>query len=472
MGKMFYSKLKAFPDDFLWGASTSAYQVEGAWNEDGKGMSIQDLHRSAAGIADFRVASDHYHRFREDVSLMAEMGMRAYRFSIAWSRVIPDGRGETNERGIAFYEALVDELLAHGITPIVTMFHFDLPLALQERGGWTNRETVDAFERYARILFERLGDRVKYWLTINEQNVMVIHPGAMYAGEIPSQKELYQQSHNMFVASAKATNMLHQMWPDAKIGPAPNVTAVYPETCDPADVIAAENWEAIRCWLYLDVAARGSYNTLAWSYLEEHALVPTIAEGDRELLASAKPDFLAMNYYATATVAAARNDGHDRAPRNGDQQVMIGEEGVYRAASNEHLEQTEYGWLIDPVGLRTTLRRVWDRYHLPILITENGIGVREELGQDGRVHDQYRIDYLERHFREAQLAITDGVQLIGYCPWAFIDVVSTHNGYGKRYGFVFVNRTEDDLLDLRRVRKDSFFWYQGVIARNGLVSLP
>jgi len=179
-----------------------------------------------------------------------------------------------------------------------------------------------------------------------------------------------------------------------------------------------------------------------------------------------------MNYYATATVAAARNDGHDRAPRNGDQQVMIGEEGVYRAASNEHLEQTEYGWLIDPVGLRTTLRRVWDRYHLPILITENGIGVREELGQDGRVHDQYRIDYLERHFREAQLAITDGVQLIGYCPWAFIDVVSTHNGYGKRYGFVFVNRTEDDLLDLRRVRKDSFFWYQGVIARNGLVSLP
>ena len=465
---MFHSRLKAFPNDFLWGASTSAYQVDGAWNEDGKGMSVQDLHESVSGVADFKVASDHYHRFREDVALMAEMGMKAYRFSIAWSRVIPDGTGEVNEKGMAFYEALVDELLAHDITPVVTMFHFDLPLALYERGGWANRETVDAFERYARILFERLGDRVPYWLTINEQNVMINHPGAMSAGESPSQKVLYQQCHNMFVASAKATKLLHEMCPGDKIGPAPNITAIYPETCDPSDVIAADDWEAIRCWLYLDMAAKGYYNSLVWSYLEERGFTPEIAEGDMELLASAKPDFLAMNYYATATVAAARNDGHDRAPRNGDQQVMVGEEGVYRAGANEHLEKTEYGWLIDPIGLRTTLRRVWDRYRLPILITENGIGVREELGEDGCVHDQYRIDYLNRHFHEAQLAITDGVQLIGYCPWAFMDVVSTHNGYGKRYGFVFVNRTEDDLLDLRRVRKDSFFWYRDVIARNGL----
>lgn len=465
---MFYTKLKPFPDDFLWGASTSAYQVEGAWDEDGKGMSVQDLHESAQGVADFKVASDHYHRFREDVALMAEMGMKAYRFSIAWSRVIPDGSGEVNERGLAFYDALVDELVSHGITPVVTMFHFDLPLALHERGGWANRETVDAFERYARVLFDRLGDRVKYWLTINEQNVMINHPGAMSAGVIPSQKVLYQQCHNMFVASARATVLLHEMWPDAKIGPAPNITAIYPATCDPADVIAADNWESIRCWLYLDMAARGYYNSLVWAYLEEKGCAPTIEEGDMDLLSRAKPDFLAMNYYATATVSAARNDGHDRAPRNGDQQVMIGEEGVYRASSNEHLEQTEYGWTIDPVGLRVTLRRVWDRYHLPILITESGIGVREELGGDGHIHDQYRIDYLTRHFEEARLAITDGVDLIGYCPWAFMDLVSTHNGYGKRYGFVFVNRGEDDLLDLRRIPKDSFYWYKDVIARNGI----
>lgn len=464
---MFYAKPKEFPEGFLWGASTSAYQVEGAWDEDGKGMSVQDLHETVPGVADFKVASDHYHRFREDVALMAEMGMKAYRFSIAWSRVIPNGTGEVNERGLAFYDELIDELVARDITPVVTMFHFDLPVALYRRGGWANRETVDAFERYAKVLFERFGDRVRYWLTINEQNVMINHPSAMSVGEIPGKQELYQQCHNMFVASAKATNLLHAMWPESKIGPAPNITAIYPETCDPADVIAADNWEAIRCWLYLDMAAHGYYNSLVWAYLEESGCTPTIEYGDMELLASAKPDFLAMNYYATATVSAARNDGHDRAPRNGDQQVMIGEEGVYRAGTNEHLEQTEYGWTIDPVGLRVTLRRVWDRYHLPILITENGIGVREELGPDGCVHDQYRIDYLQRHFEEARLAISDGVDLMGYCPWAFMDLVSTHNGYGKRYGFVYVNRTEDDLLDLRRVRKDSFFWYRDVIAQNG-----
>lgn len=464
---MFYKQLKPFPEGFLWGASTSAYQVEGAWDEDGKGMSVQDLHEPPAGITDFKVASDHYHRFREDVALMAELGIKAYRFSVAWSRVIPDGSGVVNERGLAFYDELVNELVAHNITPVVTLFHFDLPLTLHERGGWAVRETIDAFERYARVLFERLGDRVKYWLTINEQNVMVNHPNAMNPGRVPGQAELYQQSHNMFVASAKATLLLHEMWPDAKIGPAPNITAIYPESCDPTDVIAADNWESIRCWLYLDMAVFGRYNPIAWAYMEEKGCAPTIAPGDMDLLARAKPDFLGVNYYATATVAAARNDGHDRAPRNGDQQVMLGEEGVYRGGSNPHLEQTEYGWIVDSVGLRTTLRRIASRYGLPILITENGLGAKDELAADGCVHDVYRIDYLRRHFEQAQLAITDGVDLIGYCPWSFLDLVSTHQGYGKRYGFVYINRGEKDLRDLRRIPKDSFYWYQGVIASNG-----
>ncbi len=464
---MYYKKLKAFPDDFLWGASTSAYQAEGAYNEDGKGLSVQDLHHPK-DIADFKIASDHYHHFKEDVQMMAELGLKAYRFSIAWTRIIPDGDGEINKAGIDFYNALIDELCAYHIEPVVTMYHFDLPLALHEKGGWANRHTIDAFVRYARILFENFGDRVKYWLTINEQNVMINHPSAMNPGRLPSKKELYQQCHNMFVASAKATLLCHEMIENGKIGPAPNITAIYPETCKPEDIIAADNWESIRCWLYLDMAVYGRYNNLVWSYLEDHMLTPEIEEGDMDLLAQAKPDYLGINYYATATVAGPKNDGTDCQARNGDQQIMIGEEGVYRAANNKYLETTEYGWMIDSIGLRVTLRRIYDRYHMPILITENGIGAKDELAKDGKIHDHYRIDYLQRHFHQAQLAITDGVDLIGYCPWSFMDLVSTHQGYGKRYGFVFIDRDEKNIKQLKRIKKDSFYWYRDIIQNNGL----
>lgn len=464
---MHYHKLKEFPKDFLWGASTSSYQVEGAFDEDGKGMSIQDLH-APEHIADFKVASDHYHHWKEDVALMAEMGLKAYRFSISWARILPDGEGEVNEAGVRFYDQLIDELVKNNIEPVVTMYHFDLPLELYKKGGWNNRETIDAFEKYAKILFENYGDRVKYWLTINEQNCMINHPNAMNPGKVPSKKELYQQCHNMFVAGAKATLLCHEMCKDAKIGPAPNITAIYPETCAPSDVIAADNWETIRCWMYLDMAVYGKYNALAWAYMEEKDSLPQIEEGDMELLASAKADFIGVNYYATATVSASKNDGTDCQPRNGDQQVMLGEEGVYRAATNPNLEETEFGWIIDSVGLRVTLRRIYSRYNLPLLITENGLGAKDVISEDGKVHDEYRIDYLKRHFKQAQLAITDGVDLIGYCPWSFMDLVSTHQGYEKRYGFVYVNREEKDLKDMARIKKDSFYWYQDVIKSNCL----
>lgn len=463
---MFYQELKDFPEGFLWGASTSAYQVEGAYNEDGKGLSVQDMHTPPKGITDFKIASDHYHRYKEDIKLMAELGLKAYRFSIAWSRIIPDGNGEVNEKGIKFYSDLIDELINYGIEPVVTMYHFDLPYALHQQGGWANRQTIDAFEKYAKVLFENYGDRVKYWLTINEQNVMINHPNAMNPGKTPSKKELYQQCHNMFVAAAKATLLCHEMIKEGKIGPAPNITAIYPEKCNPSDVIAAENWESIRCWLYLDIAVYGRYNSLVWSYLEEKGITPEIEDGDMEIIAKAKPDYLGVNYYATATVAAAKNDGTDCQARNGDQQIMIGEEGVYRAAKNDYLEQTEFGWMVDSIGLRVTLRRIYDRYHLPLLITENGLGAKDEL-VDGRVKDDYRIDYLSRHFHQAKLAISDGVDLIGYCPWAFIDLVSTHQGYEKRYGFVYVDRDEDDLKELKRIKKDSFQWYRLIIKENG-----
>ncbi|NFO11690.1 UNVERIFIED_ORG: 6-phospho-beta-glucosidase [Clostridium botulinum] len=467
---MIYNNIKGFPENFLWGGSTSAYQVEGAWNEDGKGLSVIDMCDHPEGTADFKIASDHYHRFKEDVKLFSEMGLKAYRFSIAWTRIIPQGTGEVNEKGIKFYNDLIDELNKYNIEPVVTMFHFDLPYALEEKGGWSNRDTIDAFSKYAKVLFERFGSKVKYWLTINEQNTMILHPGAIgipKGGKLPSKKELYQQNHHMLLAQAKVMNLCHEMCPNGKIGPALNTTAMYGETCNPLDAIAAHNWETIRCWSFLDMAVRGKYNKLAWSYLMDRGLEPIIEYGDMDIMKNAKPDFIAINYYSTATIAASKGDASDISARAGDQQIMLGEQGVYRAAENPYVDKTKYGWVVDPIGLRMTLRKVSERYDLPILITENGIGAPDKLEKNETINDDYRIDYIRKHLEQLKLAINDGVEVMGYCPWSAIDVVSTHQGYGKRYGFIYVNRDEFDLKDLRRIKKKSFNWYKNVINTNG-----
>ncbi|MBN1045166.1 glycoside hydrolase family 1 protein [Clostridium botulinum] len=467
---MIYNNIKGFPENFLWGGSTSAYQVEGAWNEDGKGLSVIDMCDHPEGTADFKIASDHYHRFKEDVKLFSEMGLKAYRFSIAWTRIIPQGTGEVNEKGIKFYNDLIDELNKYNIEPVVTMFHFDLPYALEEKGGWSNRDTIDAFSKYAKVLFEKFGSKVKYWLTINEQNTMILHPGAIgipKGGKLPSKKELYQQNHHMLLAQAKVMNLCHEMCPNGKIGPALNTTAMYGETCNPLDAIAAHNWETIRCWSFLDMAVRGKYNKLAWNYLIDRGLEPIIDDGDMDIMKNAKPDFIAINYYSTATIAASKGDASDISARAGDQQIMLGEQGVYRAAENPYVDKTKYGWVVDPIGLRMTLRKVSERYDLPILITENGIGAPDKLEENETINDDYRIDYIRKHLEQLKLAINDGVEVMGYCPWSAIDVVSTHQGYGKRYGFIYVNRDEFDLKDLRRIKKKSFNWYKNVINTNG-----
>lgn len=463
---MQYRESKAFPEGFLWGASTSAYQVEGAWNEDGKGPSVIDARGSyPEGTADFTVAADHYHRFEEDVELFAELGLKAYRFSIAWTRIIPDGDGEVNPAGVAFYHRLIDALLARGITPIATMYHFDLPAALDAEGGWMNRATVDAFAKFAEVIFREYGEKVKYWLTINEQNVMVLYGEAIGTIKPGMPKSaVYQANHHMMLAQARANRLCHELVPDGKVGPAPNIALCYPETCHPEDILAADDFNAIRNWLYLDMGVNGFYNSVAWAYLEEIGAAPQIAEGDLELLSSDRPDFIAFNYYATHTVARPGADAG--AAPGGDQQLAAGEKGVYSGAQNPHLPKTEFGWEIDPIGFRNTFRAIWDRYHLPLLVTENGLGAFDKL-EDGRVHDGYRIDYLRDHIAQIRLAVSDGVEVLGYCPWSAIDLVSTHQGVAKRYGFVYVNRDEFDLLDLARYRKDSFGWYSKVIASNG-----
>ena len=461
---------KCFPKDFLWGGSTSAYQIEGAWNEDGKGPSVIDMNEHLPeGTSDFKIASDHYHRYKEDVALMAELGLKAYRFSIAWTRIYPDGTGEVNMKGLEFYNNLINELLDKKIEPIVTMYHFDLPYALQEKGGWSNRETIDAFEKYAKTLFKNYGDRVKYWLTINEQNMMILHGEAIgtvdRSLENPK-KELYQQNHHMMVAQAKAMNLCHKMFPNAKIGPAPNISIVYPATSKPEDIIAAQNCSAIRNWLYLDMACFGRYNSLSWSYLEKKSYTPEIKDGDMEILKSAKPDFIAFNYYSSLTVEQSKNDGSD-VSSIGDQQIVNGEEGFFKAAANNNLEKTEFGWEVDPVGFRATLREINERYNLPLMVTENGLGAFDKLEDGDIVNDEYRIEYLEKHIKQCKLAICEGVSLIGYSPWSAIDLVSTHQGCSKRYGFIYVNREEFDMKDLRRIKKKSFGWYKKLIENNG-----
>ena len=466
---MMYSKLKDFPQDFLWGASTSAYQVEGAIDEDGKSPSIIDMYEHPSGVADFSVASDFYHKYKEDIQLFSEMGLKAYRFSIAWTRILPDGVGEINPKGIAFYKGVIEECRKNNIEPIVTMYHFDLPYCLEEKGGWSNKDTIDAFVNYANVLFENFSE-VKYWLTINEQNTMILHPGAIglpKGGKLPDKKTLYQQNHHMMLAQAKVMKLLHQMLPQAKIGPALNLTAMYPGSCRPEDAIAAHNWEVLRCWNFADVPVFGKYHSLAWTYLEDRNIAPDIQESDEDILKGAHPDFIAMNYYSTATIAASKGDSSDVAARAGDQQIMLGEQGVYRPSENPYVEKTQYGWVVDPVGFRYTLRKVYERYHLPILITENGIGAKDVLNEDGTIHDEYRIDFIQKHLHQMKLAITDGVKMLGYCPWAALDVVSTHQGYQKRYGFIYVDRDEFDLKELKRYKKNSFYWYKDVIETNG-----
>ena len=425
---MYHKKLKPFPKDFLWGASTSAYQVEGASLTHGKGPSCQDVKELPPGTSGLEVCADQYHRYKEDVALMAEMGFKVYRFSISWSRLLPEGTGRVNQEGIDYYNNLIDECLKHDIIPLATMFHFDMPAALDERGSWGNPESVDWFVEFATLMFQSFGDRVKYWLTINEQNVLTLVGPIIGTLHIPEGctneiREIYQQNHHMLVAQAKAMVLCHEMVEGGKIGPAPNISLVYPASCKPDDVIASQNCNAIRNWLYLDMSVYGVYNNLVWSYLEENDATPVFAPGDEEALKGGKPDFIGLNYYNSMTVEHYSMDDQEEQSSDSDQQYQLGEKGFYKGFRNPNLPTSAFGWEIDPTGFRSTIREMWSRYRLPMIVTENGLGAYDTLTKDGKIHDPYRIEYLRKHIEQIQLAITDGVEMMGYCPWSAIDLV-------------------------------------------------
>lgn len=485
---MYYQKLEEFPKNFLWGSASAAYQIEGAFDEDGKGPSVWDTFSKISGKTyentNGDIAIDHYHRYKEDVRLMAEMGLKAYRFSVAWSRVIPDGEDEINEEGLAFYENLVDELLLYGIEPILTLYHWDIPQALQEKySGWESREVIACFKKYCKVLFERLGGKVKYWVTFNEQNVFTAmgYRWETHPPNVSDVKRMFEANHIVNLANAEVINLFHEMVPEGLIGPSFGYGPMYPATSDPNDVLAAENGNDFNNSWWLDVYCKGRYPVFTLKQLKKNGVAPTILPEDEKLMASAKPDFLGINYYHGGTVQQNKlekpieNQHKERSFSATDPYLMQPKEEqsqspeipMFHSVDNPYLEKTKWGWEIDPVGFRVALREVYARYDLPIFITENGLGAIDELTETGTIEDDYRIDYLDSHLLEMKKAITDGVEVIGYCSWSFTDLLSWLNGYKKRYGFVYINRTEQDEKDMKRIPKKSYYWYKNVIETNG-----
>ncbi|MGP8952102.1 glycoside hydrolase family 1 protein [Enterobacter mori] len=459
--------MKTFPDDFLWGGAVAANQVEGAYLEDGKGLSTSDVQPQGvfgpvvervagdSGIKD--VAIDFYHRYPEDIKLFAEMGFSCLRVSIAWTRIFPNGDEQTpNEAGLAFYDRLFDELAAHDITPLVTLSHYEMPWGLvKQYGGWGSRQTITFFERYARTVFARYREKVKLWLTFNEIN-MSLHAPMTGVGlpETSSKGEVYQAIHHQLVASALAVKACHEIIPDAKIGNMLLGGLMYPLTCRPEDVLEAlqEN----RAWQFFgDVQCRGAYPGYMLRFFRDSGIQIDITDADREALKSTV-DFISFSYYMTGCVTT-------------DEELNQQARGnILSMVPNPHLASSEWGWQIDPVGLRTLLNVLWDRYQKPLFIVENGLGAKDKPDADGVVQDDYRISYLNDHLVQVREAIDDGVEVMGYTSWGPIDLVSASKAeLSKRYGFIYVDRDDSGKGTLARSRKKSFYWYKEVIATKG-----
>lgn len=460
-----------FPPGFLWGGATAANQIEGAYAEGGKGLSIQDV--MPRGIAAppteeptpdnlKLVGIDFYHRYAEDIALFAEMGFKTFRFSIAWSRIFPQGdEAEPNGEGLAFYDRVLDELEKHGIEPLVTISHYETPLALaRKHDGWVSRAMIDHYARYARTLFERYGSRVKYWLTFNEIN-SVLHAPFLSGGIVTpkdqlSPTDLYQAVHHELVASALATKIAREVAPDAQIGCMLIAMPTYPLTPDPADALAVMQADHLNL-AFGDVHCRGEYPGYLLRHLREQGVELEVTEEDRETLRHTV-DFVSFSYYMSLCETA-------------DPDVKAGEGNLMGGVPNPTLEASEWGWQIDPVGLRIVMNQFWDRWRKPLFIVENGLGAKDQLVEvDGvrTVVDDYRIAYLDDHLVQVGEAIADGVEVLGYTTWGCIDLVSASTAQmSKRYGFVYVDRDDDGSGTLERYKKKSFDWYAEVIRTNG-----
>ena len=474
--------------DFLWGGAVAANQVEGAWNVDGKGLSVADVatYKPHVDVKDYKKqvgvttadieqaiattdASDYpkrrgidfYHRYPEDLALFHEMGFKTLRLSIAWSRIFPTGEEtEPNQAGLAYYKALFAKMHEYHIEPIVTLSHYEMPLALATKyNGWADRRVIDLFVRFSQACFTAFKDDVKYWLTFNEIDSVTRHPFTS-AGIIPDQTDNllqteYQAFHHQFVASALVTKACHETIPGSQVGCMLTKLTDYPNSSDPRDVLASFNKNTMN-YFPADVQVFGEYPALVLNYLKEQGIELAMAPDDLAILKANTVDFVSFSYYMSMVSSYDENN------------LTLTTGNTVVGGKNPHLPVTDWGWTVDPVGLRISLLQLYDRYHKPLMIVENGMGAKDELTADHQIHDDYRINYFKAHFAEMIKAVDAGVDLLGYTSWAPIDLVSASTSQmSKRYGFIYVD--EDDLGQgtLNRYKKDSFAWYQHVIATNG-----
>ncbi|MRJ46810.1 6-phospho-beta-glucosidase [Fundicoccus ignavus] len=462
---------------FLWGGATAANQVEGAHLKDGRGLSNIDLlphGKDRLAIAQGHLAYDKadadafypsheavdfYHHYQEDIALMAEAGLNAYRFSIAWSRIYPTGLEATpNEAGLQFYEQVIDELLRNGIEPIVTICHFDVPKGLIDAcGSWRSREMIAHYEKYAVTLFEHFKGKVKYWISFNEINMILHKPftgaGITIGPDEKRQEIIYQAAHYEMVASALVTKRLREIDPAAQLGAMLAAGDYYPYSANPADVrLAQENNQ--KNFFFLDVQGRGAYPQWALRTFEREGLDIDMTEEDLATLAAYPCDFISFSYYASRTSKADTSD------------VELNTGNAAGGVVNPYLDKSEWGWMIDPLGLRIVMNTIWDRYQKPLMLVENGLGAKDEVTADGHIQDDYRIAYLKAHLNEMEIAMQeDGIPLIGFTMWSFIDLVSSSTGeMSKRYGLVYVDRDDAGKGTQKRLKKASFDWFKEYIA--------
>lgn len=469
-----------FPKGFLWGGALAANQAEGAYLEGGKGLTTVDLLPTGVKRRDImkgyvpsltplegefypsHEAIDFYHRYKEDIALFAEMGFKALRISISWARIFPSGEGATpNEEGLQFYDQLFDELLKYDIQPVVTLAHFDVPVNLVEKyGGWRSRKLVSLFETYAQTVLARYKDKVKYWMTFNEINMLLHLPflgaGLVFA-EGENQKQIqYQAAHHQLVASALAVKACHELIPDAKIGCMLAAGTFYPYTCNPDDVFQAMEKDR-DSFFFIDVQSRGEYPAYSKRFFKTNNITVEMEPGDKEILKNHTVDYIGFSYYSSRTTST-------------DPEVIknMTSGNVFGSISNPYVGKSEWGWTIDPKGFRITANQLYDRYQKPLFVVENGLGAIDEVTPEGEIYDDYRIDYLKQHLTELGEALEDGVEIIGYTSWGPIDIVSASTGeMKKRYGYIYVDRDNEGNGTLVRRKKKSFRWYKQVIAKNG-----
>lgn len=473
---------KQLPDDFLWGGAVAAHQVEGGWNKGGKGPSIVDVLTGGAHGVDREItdgvqpgkyypnheAVDFYGHYKEDIKLFAEMGFKCFRTSIAWTRIFPNGdEAEPNEAGLQFYDDMFDELLKYNIEPVITLSHFEMPYHLyKEYGGWTNRKVVDFFVRFSEVVLKRYRNKVKYWMTFNEINnqrnwryplFSYVCGGAIYRDSEHPEQTMYQAMHHQFVASAKVVKIGKEINPDFQIGCMLAMVPIYPWSCNPEDVLYAQQSMHHR-YLYTDVQVRGYYPSYIFSEWEQKDITVEMEPGDEQVLREGCTDYIGFSYYMTTAVQKDGGEAHDQIA------------GFPGSKPNPYVKASDWGWQIDPVGLRYSLNVLYERYQKPLFIVENGLGAFDDIPEDGSpIQDDNRIDYLGAHIEQMKKAvIEDGVDLMGYTPWGCIDCVSFTTGqYDKRYGFIYVDKHDDGTGTMARGKKKSFDWYKQVIATNG-----